>query len=64
MIDNNLIDAIGQLNPSWSEDKTYIDGSKRIDHIFISPGLAEIALKAGHHLFHLHFISDHKEIYI
>ena len=64
MIDNNLIDAIGQLNPSWSEDKTYIDGSKRIDHIFISPDLAEIALKAGHHPIHQHFISDHKGIYI
>ena len=49
---------------SFSKDETYLDGSKEIDHIFLSPSLADVALKAGHHKFHQHFISDHRGIYI
>ena len=64
MVGNDLMDAMEQLNPSAINDKTYLEGSKRIDHIFLTPDLAEIALKAGHHPFHQYFISDHKGIYI
>ena len=61
---NNLIDAVATLNPALKNDKTFLHGSKRIDHIFITPELAEIATKAGHHHFHQHFASDHKGIYL
>ena len=55
MTNNNLIDAISTLNPALQEDKTFLHGSKRIDHIFITQELDKIATKAGHHLFHQHF---------
>ena len=60
----NLIDSISLLNPDLNKDPTYLWGSKRIDYILISPPLAEMAVKAGHHNFNQHFISDHKGIYI
>ena len=63
-LQNNLVDAIETLNPAYKDDKTYIHGSTRIDHIFLSPELAEIALKAGHHQFHQHFMTDHKGVYV
>ena len=61
---NNLIDTVSLLNPDLMEDPTYLWGSKRIDYILVSPPLAELALKAGHHQYHQHFISDHKGVYI
>ena len=45
-------------------DPIYLWGSKRIDYILMSPALAEVAVKAGHHHFNQHFISNHKEVYI
>ena len=30
----------------------------------MSPGVAHAAVKAGHHLFHQYFISDHKGVYL
>ena len=64
MVKNDLVDAIEQINPTLRDNKTYLDGTKRIDHIFLSPEMVEIAVKAGHHLFHQHFILDHKGVYI
>ena len=61
---NNLTDAVGYLNPTLQNDKTYLNGSKRIDHIFLSPELADKAIKAGHHQFHQYFVTDHKGVYI
>ena len=60
----NLIDSISLLDPGLNIDPAYLWGSRRIDYILISPTLAEMAVKAGHHNFHQHFISDHKCIYI
>ena len=60
----NLIDTVALLNPELEKDPTYLWGKKRIDYILVSPALAEIALKAGHHQFHQYFITDHKGVYI
>ena len=59
----HLIDSISLLNPDTHEDPTYLWGSKRIDYIYISLTLAEVAVKAGHHNFNQHLISDHKGLY-
>ena len=48
-IDTDLIDAVGVLNLSQSSDPIYMYGSQRIDYIFVTPALAAIAVKAGHH---------------
>ena len=64
MINNGLVDAISHLNPTLQKDKTYLDDSKRIDHIFLSSDLADLALKAGYLQFHQHFVTDHKGEYI
>ena len=61
---NDLIDAVGVLNPDLVKDKTYLYGSKRIDFIFLSLSLADIAVKAGHHQFDQYLVSDHKGIYV
>ena len=61
---NNLIDVISLLDLDKHDDPTYLWGKKRIDYILISPALAELAVKAGHHQFNQHFISDHKGIYL
>ena len=58
--DNDLVNSIRLLNPTLLLDKTYLHGSKRIDYIFLSAALSEIAVKAGHHHFDQYFISDHK----
>ena len=63
-IDTNLIDAVGMLNPSRSSDPTYLYSSQRIDYIFVTPALAAITVKAGHHQFDQHFVSDHKGVYL
>jgi len=60
----NLVDSVSLLNPDLESDPTYLWGSKRIDYIFVTPSLAEVALKAGHHQFHQHFITDHKGVFI
>ena len=52
------------MNPDLETDPTYLWGSKRIDYILVSPPLVEVAVKAGHHQYHQHFISDHKGAYI
>lgn len=64
LFQTDLHDSVQNLNPDLLHDKTYIHGAKRIDHIFMTQDLIEIALKAGHHQFCQHFISDHKGIYI
>ena len=61
---NDLVDAVFLIGPDIHEDPTYLWGSKRIDNILIPPTLAEIAVKAGHHQFNQHFISDHKGGYL
>ena len=63
-IQNDLNDAVGLLNPTLEKDSTYINGTKRIDYIFLSNNLAATAIKAEHHQFYQHFISDHKSVYI
>ena len=52
------------LNPDLEQDPTYLWGSKRIDLVLVSPALAGVAVKAGHHNFNQHFVSDHKGIFI
>ena len=52
---NNLVDSVSLLNPDLEKDPTYLWGSKRIDYIFVTPVLAEVALKAEHHQFHQYF---------
>ena len=64
LLDCNLVDSVSLLNLDLKLHPTYLWGSKRIDYIFVMPALAEVALKAGHHQFHQHFISDHKGVYI
>ena len=56
----NLVDSISLLDSELNNDPTYLWGSKWIKHIPIYPTLAELAVKAGHHHFNQHFISDHK----
>lgn len=60
----DLVDTVALLNPDIETDPTYLYGSKRINYIFTTPALAEIAIKAGHHHFHQHIISDHKGVYL
>ena len=64
LLECDLVDYVSLLNPYLELDPTYLWASKRIDYIFVTPALAEVALKAGHHQFHQHFISDHKGVYI
>ena len=64
MLENDLIDSVSLLNPDMEENPTYLWGNNRINYIFISPALAEVALKAGHHQFHQHFTTDHKGVYL
>ena len=52
------------VNPTAMEDRTYLWSERRLDYIFMSPGVAHAAVKAGHHLFHQYFISDHKGVYL
>ena len=52
------------LNPDLEQDPTYLWGSKRIDLVLVSSALAGVAVKAGHHNFNQHFVSDHKGIFI
>ena len=47
--ENNLIDSIKIMKPELKKEPTYLYESKRMDYILITPTLAEIALKAGHH---------------
>ena len=61
--DNKLMDIVPKCNTSLSSDPTYIHSSKRLDYILLSPNLAEITIKAGHHKFYQHIISDHKGVY-
>ena len=63
-LDTDLIDSISLLNPDLEENPTYLWEVKRLDYIFMTSGLAEVALKAGHHQFHQHFVSDHKGAYL
>ena len=60
----NLIDVMELLNPSLIKDKTYLWSDRRLDYIFVSPGIKDAAVKAGHHNFHQHIISDHKGVYV
>jgi len=60
----NLIDSIFLLDLDLHKDPKCRWGSKRIDYILISPTLAEVTVKAGHHNFNQNFISDHKDLYI
>ena len=63
-LDNDLLDTVALMNPSQMDDATYLYGKKRIDYIFITPALTAMAVKAGHHQFDQHFVSDHKGVYI
>ena len=63
-LETDLINSISLLNPDLEGGPTHLWGAKRLDYIFVTPGLAEVALKAGHHQFHQHFISDHNGVYL
>ena len=43
---------------------TYMYGCERIDYIFTTTTLAELAIKGGNHQLHQHIISDYKEVYL
>ena len=59
-----MVDVATQFDPLLAQDPTYIHNNKRLDYILLSPNLAEIAIKAGHHNFHQHLVSDHKGVYV
>jgi len=61
---NDLIDAVSLLDPDTHEDPTYLWRLKRINYIRISPALAELTVKVGHHQFNQYFISNHKGVYL
>ena len=61
---NDLVDIATQFDPLLVQSPTYIHSSKRLDYILLSPHLAEIAIKAGHHQFHQYMVSDHKGVYV
>ena len=61
---NDLVDIAPQFDPLLAEDPTYLHSKKRLDYILLSPNLAEIAIKAGHHQFHQFMVSDHKGVYV
>jgi hypothetical protein len=63
-LENDLVDVVAMLNPALDKDPTYLWGNKRIDYILASQKMAEVAIKAGHHQFNQHFISDHKGVYV
>ena len=46
---NDFINGVFLLDPDKHEDHTYLWGTKHIDYILVSPALAELAIKAGHH---------------
>ena len=61
---NDFVDVATQFDLLLSQDPTYIHSNKRMDCILLSPNLVEIAIKAGHHNFHQHLVSDHKGVYV
>ena len=61
---NDLTDTVGLLNPALENDTAYLYGKNRIDYILVSHTSGTPAIKAGHHQFNQHFISDHKGVYI
>ena len=58
-----MIDLIAEVNPALETDPTYLWGTKRLDYILVTPGLKDAAIKAGHHPFHQHLVTDHKGIF-
>ena len=60
---HNLVDYIPTYDPQLAHDPTYIDGSKRLYYMFISPDLEDRIASADHNLFYHHHISDHNRIY-
>ena len=61
---NDLVDIAPQFDPLLAQSPTYLHSSKRLDYIILSPHLAEIAIKEGHHQFHQYMVSDHKGVYV
>ena len=41
-----LIDVMKILNPSLINDETYLWSNRRLDYIFLSPGIKDTAIKA------------------
>ena len=58
-----LVDIVAKLHPELVQDSTYLWGPNRIDFILASGGIEDAAVKAGHHPFHQHVITDHKGVY-
>ena len=58
------MDTIALLNPDIEGDPTHMYGSKQIDYISISPALAEIVTKGGHHHSHQNIIRDHRGVHL
>ena len=61
---NDLVDIATQFDPLLAQNPTYLHSTKRLDYILLSPNLAEIAIKAGHHQFYQYMVSDHKGVYV
>ena len=58
-----MIDIVPELNPSLASDPNYLHSSKNLEYILLSPNLAELTIKAGHHQFHQHLKSYHKGLH-
>ena len=61
---NDLLGTVGLLNPTQTNDATYLYGTKLIDYIFITPALSAMAVKVSHHQFDQLCVSDHKGVYL
>ena len=59
-----LLDSVVLMNPALATDQTYLWSNRRIDYVFISPGLQQAVVNAGHHPFHQHLVTDHKGVYV
>ena len=44
-----LVDIVTTLNPHLATDPTFLWGPNRIDFALVSTGIAEAAIKLGHH---------------
>ena len=60
----DLLDTVAMMNPELETDTTYLWSKRRIDYAFITPGLRAAVVKAGHHPFHQHLVTDHKGVFV
>ena len=59
-----LLDAVAELEPNLQRDPTYLWSPRRLDYVFITPSLQPAVVRAGHHPFHQHLVTDHKGVFV